>query len=82
MNSKITIIAYGIAKDLIGQREFFWPLQESCTAEELKKRILKAHPQFQELNGFNLAIGDEYAQDNDTIKPGDMISILPPVSGG
>ena len=78
----ITIVGFGIAKDILGQRQLEWSLGADLKLIDLKRELIKAFPKFQDVNGFQLAIGDEYGQDDDIIPDQAIVSILPPVSGG
>ena len=39
-------------------------------------------PQLQNLNSYAIAVNEEYAEDALTLKNGDIVAIIPPVSGG
>ena len=74
--------AFGIAKDIIGLRQFEMEVPTGITALDFKKRIVETYPRFQEVSAFNIAIGLDYALDDDLIDANKEITIIPPVSGG
>jgi molybdopterin synthase sulfur carrier subunit len=78
----ITLVGFGIARDILGQRQLDWTIKADLKLIDLKKELIKAYPELQDVNGFQLAIGDEYGQDGDIIPDQAVVSILPPVSGG
>lgn len=79
---KIEINAFGIARDIIGERKVHLEIDLPTTAEKLKEYLVVKFPAFQHVSAFNIAIGDDYAQEKDMIKENDVITIIPPVSGG
>jgi molybdopterin synthase sulfur carrier subunit len=81
-NISITLVGFGIARDILGQRQLEWSFGADLKLIDLKKELIKAYPELQDVNGFQLAIGDEYGQDDDIIPDQAVVSILPPVSGG
>ncbi|MCM3004835.1 molybdopterin converting factor subunit 1 [Priestia koreensis] len=72
---------------------FFAHLQEEAGVEsiqldnapltigELKKQLLEQY-QFTLSKQVMFAINEEFAIDEDTIKDGDVVALIPPVSGG
>jgi molybdopterin converting factor small subunit len=79
---KIEIIAFGIARDIVGQRQTSLDIDLPTSARNLKDVLVKKYPSFLEVSAFSIAIGDDYAQDEDMISEKDVITIIPPVSGG
>ena len=79
---EVKILAFGIAKEIIGAPAITWELPEKETAAELKAALEENYEGLGKLSSFVLAINDEYAQPGDLIKAGDEIAIIPPVSGG
>ncbi|NPB06530.1 MAG: molybdopterin converting factor subunit 1 [Aquificae bacterium] len=53
------------------------------TVGELRKLLKEKYPQLaDELERVRFAVNDEYAKDDEPIKDGDKIALIPPVSGG
>ncbi|MEL6388671.1 MAG: MoaD/ThiS family protein [Bacteroidota bacterium] len=80
--SSITIIAYGIAKDIIGGRTISWPVDGVLSISRLKDSLVKKYPAFSKLTQFRMAVNESYQTDEYQISPGDEVVIIPPVSGG
>jgi len=80
--SNYTILAFGIARDIVGGNKFEVELAASSSIDELKAKILEDFPQFGELLNFSIALNNEYARANAEISPSDELAIIPPVSGG
>lgn len=80
---KISLLAFGIAKEIFqtGQLTFEIP-REDPTVGALRSRLEMAFPDISRLASYMIAINDTYASDSESIKVGDEIAIIPPVSGG
>jgi molybdopterin converting factor small subunit len=58
-------------------------LAEGTTVEVLLKRLFELSPSLESWNKHLLiAAGTEWVQRNYLVKPGDLISLMPPVQGG
>lgn len=79
---KVTILAFGIAKEIFGNVSQKVDLQKGTTVAELKSRIRTDYPELRELSSCLIAVNDEYAEDDLTLHPEDEIAVIPPVSGG
>ena len=78
----IDILAFGIAKDILGLSETTMHLEQNLTISELKSKLTERFPEFEKLRSFSLAVNQEYQEDDFMIKANDEIAIIPPVSGG
>lgn len=77
MNVKL----FGIAKDIVGESSL--KLQDTIqTSRDLRLFLIESYPEFKNIEGFMIAINQQYAEDLDTISAKDEIAIIPPVSGG
>ena len=79
---EVKILAFGIAKEIIGAPSLTFDLQENATVGELKNILEEKYHPLAKLSSFLLAVNDEYSEATDAIHPGDEIAIVPPVSGG
>lgn len=79
---KVTLVAFGIAKDILGSRELEWELEESNQISDLKNRLVAQFPDFNDLQSLRFAVNEDYQDDDYTLKPKDEVVIIPPVSGG
>lgn len=75
-------IAFGIAKDLINEKEITVKSNVIKTVGDAKDYLVSQYPAFKELLSFSLAVGDEYRNDDYVLQDNDEIMIIPPVSGG
>ena len=79
---KIKVLAFGIAKDILGCRSMEIDLPEHTSISGLKDHLIRRYPDFAKLQSLKLAVNQEYVQDSMVIKNSDEIVIIPPVSGG
>lgn len=79
---KIQVIAFGIAKDILGSNQLELELHPTATVSDLKKKLTETFPEFTKLASLSVAINTSYAKEDQKISPQDEIVIIPPVSGG
>jgi molybdopterin synthase sulfur carrier subunit len=79
---KIKLVAYGIAKDILKSKEKVCDLANPSTIESLKQNLLSEYPSFANLSKLSFAVGEEYREDSFSLSEGDVVVIIPPVSGG
>ena len=79
---KITILSFGIAKDITGQRFLDLELPEGASVVELRKSLVKRFPRLAELASVRLAVNNEYASESWFLGENDEVALIPPVSGG
>jgi molybdopterin synthase sulfur carrier subunit len=79
---KITVLAFGIAKEIIGQLELTLQLSEEATVADLKRHLVSQFPDFQKLASLRVAVNTDYADDTQLLHSNNEIVLIPPVSGG
>ena len=79
---KIIILFFGITADLIGKTELDIALEDSITVGAFKFILKEKYPQLKNINSYAIAVNEVYAKDSIILKEGDVIAIIPPVSGG
>lgn len=79
--SKYKLKAFGITKEIIGNREveFDGGIQ---TVAELREALKNRYPELATLKSLMIAINNEYAGDDQLVREDDEIALIPPVSGG
>jgi len=79
---KLKIRTYASAKEVFGE-SFEIEVNNSCTIEELKKKIVGMKPEAAELiNICRFAIKESIVNDETLIKEDEHVHIIPPSSGG
>lgn len=79
---QIKVVAFGIARDIIGGRVLDLKLELGMKANEAMHLLKSQYPAFEQLTSLQLAINEEYVDDDHVIKAGDELVLIPPVSGG
>jgi len=79
---KINLLAFGIAKEVLGKNSIEYQLEDKATVGILKKSLMERYPAFSDLASLKIAVNEAYAQDDREIHENDEVVIIPPVSGG
>lgn len=77
----INILAFGIAKEILGGSHVGLSVDDTLTVESLKDVLAQRYPELKKLSSFMIALNGEYASAG-IIRSGDEVAIIPPVSGG
>lgn len=76
------ILAFGIAKDIVGARTIEWEATRELTIKELIQDIISKYPELKDLASIKIAVNEEYVEDQYLIQTHDEVALIPPVSGG
>jgi molybdopterin converting factor small subunit len=79
---KIKIVAYGIAKDIIGGKQWELDIPGGSTIRQLKEIISQQYPAFSTLRSLSFAVGEEYREDDFVLSEASEVVLIPPVAGG
>jgi molybdopterin converting factor subunit 1 len=79
---KITILFFGISADLIGKTEQELAFENSITVGAFILILKEKFPQLKNINSYAIAVNEIYAENAFVLKEGDVVAIIPPVSGG
>ncbi len=80
---KIKILAFGIAKEILGGSLLEMEIAgDAITAAGLKSLLEENYPRLKQLSSFMLAVNNGFAGGDETITQTDEIAVIPPVSGG
>jgi len=78
----IKLLAFGIARDIVGDTTFSLEVAEGLQVGQLKELILEQYPDFQQLSTLAIAVNQRYVEEDCTINATDELVLIPPVSGG
>jgi len=80
---RLSIRFFGTLRETMGKDLRDFEVPDSCTVEQLRPRISAAAPALAELGDrVAVAVNFEIAADDQVLREGDEIALLPPVSGG
>ena len=80
---KISVLLFGRAREIAGRGEIELRLQDEPTVADAFGAIKSAHPKLGEMERSLLfAVNESYAERGQQLKNGDVVAVLPPVSGG
>jgi molybdopterin synthase sulfur carrier subunit len=78
----VTVLAFGIAKEIIGSASVAIEVEEQIYIDDLKRLLQSKYERLQGLSYFMIAVNNKYVTTNELLQPNDEIAIIPPVSGG
>ncbi len=79
---KITVLLFGIIRDVIGENTLKLDLEKVISIGQLKRDLLKKYNKLQQYSNFSIAVNEEYVDLNYVLQPNDVVALIPPVSGG
>ncbi|MDG2246152.1 MAG: molybdopterin converting factor subunit 1 [Flavobacteriales bacterium] len=79
---KIHLLAFGLAKDIVGQQRSELEVAEGITTDELQSQLIAEYPEMGNTLSIRLAVNEEYVLDAVVLNDGDEVALIPPVSGG
>ncbi|MFK4477023.1 molybdopterin synthase sulfur carrier subunit [Bacillus sp. RC206] len=77
----ITILLFANLREEVGSERLVIIEKREMNVHQLKK-WLKDKYQLQSLDKVMVAINEEFVTDEDSVKAGDTVAFIPPVSGG
>jgi MoaE-MoaD fusion protein len=80
---RVKVLLFGQLKDIVGRPEESLELEPGARLAGVLSHFADRYPKFQGLaKSIACSINQEYAQGTATLKEGDEVGLLPPVSGG
>jgi molybdopterin converting factor subunit 1 len=80
---QVRVLFFGMLKDIVGRASESLELAEDAVLADLVSHYQARFPRLQEMStSIAMAVNSEYASPQQSLKPGDEVGLLPPVSGG
>ncbi len=79
---KLSVLLFGITRDIVGHRHISVELPDNENVEGLLNYLKKEYPSFNDLRSLLVAVNDAYAKKEVVLQEDDEIALIPPVSGG
>jgi len=79
----VQVKLFAVAKQIVDSDTFDVEATEPIRVGEIRKRLLSAYPQFENvLPHSRFAVNAAYVNDDTVVSDTDEVAIIPPVSGG
>lgn len=82
MPATISVLLFGIARDLTGQSTVSIPLGGEVSVADLLSQLHQRYPALTGIRSLLVAVNGEYAEGDQLLTNNDEIALIPPVSGG
>jgi molybdopterin converting factor subunit 1 len=80
---KVHVRAFAGLVAMIGAREIEVEVRDGATVADVRAAVAAAYPQVEAmLRNVVCAVGEEYVEDEYVVREGDVVALIPPVSGG
>ena len=79
---KIKVLFFGITTDLLETSSLDLELTDEITVVGFKSLMKEKYPQLKNINSYAISVNEAYAEDDLILKDGDVVAVIPPVSGG
>ena len=78
----ITILLFGILRDIIGESRLNKVVNIDANLENLRLDLAREFPELNNYKNYSIAVNETYAERDYIIKENDVVALIPPVSGG
>ena len=82
MDRTVSVLLFGITRDLTGQSVISVPLNEGDRVNDLLGQLHQRYPALTGIRSLLVAVNGEYAEPDQLLGGKDEIALIPPVSGG
>lgn len=79
---KIKTLFFGITSDLVNASELQIEVDENSSVEKFTTILKDEFPALKNISSYAIAVNEEYAENDTVLKLGDVVAVIPPVSGG
>ncbi|PTL38047.1 molybdopterin converting factor subunit 1 [Alkalicoccus saliphilus] len=77
----ITIYFFAGMKEAAGTPQMTWEIEET-TVKNIREKVKETYPQLHQAEFAMTAVNEEFAGNDETVRTGDTVAFIPPVSGG
>ncbi|HEX6031686.1 MAG TPA: molybdopterin converting factor subunit 1 [Tepidiformaceae bacterium] len=80
---EVTVLLFASLAERAGWRKRLVQVEEGDTVAAVRERVIAEYPQLRAAVPTLLyALDEEYAREDDPVRPGATLALIPPVSGG
>ena len=73
---------FGITRDIVKNSTIEFELADDTTINKLQKILFEKYSGLTDIKNYAFAVNEEYVNADYLIKVGDVVAVIPPVSGG
>ncbi|MVM37916.1 molybdopterin converting factor subunit 1 [Spirosoma sp. HMF3257] len=82
MDLPVSVLLFGITRDLTGQSAISISLPEHAKVGDMLSQLHQQFPALAGIRSLLVAVNGEYAESDQLLNQNDEIALIPPVSGG
>ncbi len=82
MNTTVSVLLFGITRDLTGQSAVSVPIDAGTRVGDLLSQVHRLYPALTGIRSLLVAVNGEYAEADQIVGSNDEVALIPPVSGG
>lgn len=82
MTSSVSVLLFGITRDMIGLSEVSVLLGARTSVGDLVNQLQQKYPALVGIRSLLVAVNGEYAETELILSQNDEVALIPPVSGG
>jgi molybdopterin converting factor subunit 1 len=80
---RVKVLFFASARELTGETDIHLDLQPGATTGEIPELLMSIYPDLDmKRDRMSIAVNKVYCREPTELKEGDIIAILPPISGG
>nr|WP_245342050.1 MULTISPECIES: molybdopterin converting factor subunit 1 [Staphylococcus] len=79
--TSVKVLYFAEIKEILQTDSEILDINETMDVNNFKQRLFERHPSIQSKK-FQVAVNEEFVQEEDIIQPTDTVALIPPVSGG
>jgi len=79
---KIKTLFFGITRDIVNNGSIEFELSKGMTIDKFQNFLLEKYSDLKDIENYAFAVNEEYVTNEYLLKEGDVIAVIPPVSGG
>ena len=79
---KIKTLFFGITTDLVNASQLEITVDKNTSITDFKRFLKDKFPSLEKIDSYAIAVNEAYADDSLILQLGDVVAIIPPVSGG
>jgi molybdopterin converting factor subunit 1 len=79
---ELKVLYFGVSRDHSKKDEERLKVKDGLTVGDIRDELKQRYPHLEDIQNFALAVNESYAEENLRLEDGDIVAIIPPVSGG